>query len=79
MRYGVTFSEPGQEEALKTLDQVLECYSFFSLPTLVHGDKQKEAADQGLAANAASGQVETSGAALVPPSVVAGDGKQVQQ
>jgi hypothetical protein len=46
------FSVPGQEEALKVLDEVLESYSFFSLLTLVHGDKEKEAADRGLATSA---------------------------
>ncbi|KAG0555769.1 hypothetical protein KC19_11G001900 [Ceratodon purpureus] len=79
MHYGVTFSVPGQEEALKILDEVLESYSFFSLPTLVHGDKQKEAADQGLATSGAAGQVDTRGAAVIPPSVVAGDGKQISE
>lgn len=78
MHYGVTFSVPVPEEALKILDEALESYSFFSLPTLVHGDKQKVAADQGLAVNAASGKIDTKGAAVVPQSVVAGDGKQVQ-
>lgn len=78
MHYGVTFSIPGQEAALRTLDEVLECYSLFYLPTLVHGDQIKQAADAGLAPNAAS-QLDTMGAAVVPESVVAGDPKQVQQ
>jgi spartin len=76
IHYGVTFSIPGQEKALKDLDEVLESYSSFSLPTLLHGDKQKEAADQALASN---GQVETRDAAVVPPAVVAGDAKQITE
>lgn len=74
MHYGVTFSVPGQEEALKVLDEVLESYSFFSLPTLVHGDKEKAAADRGLATGA-----DTRGAAVVSPSVVAGDGNEITE
>lgn len=75
MHYGVTFSAPGQEKVLEYLDKVLEYYSFFSLPTLVHGDKQKEAADRS-GAPAVAAQ-DARGAAVVPISVVAGDGKQV--
>lgn len=71
MHYGVTFSAPGQEQALETLDKVLEYYSFFSLPTLVHGDKQREAAGHDGALQ------DARGAAVVPAAVVVGDGKRV--
>jgi len=71
LNYGVTFSAPGQEGALSELDKLLEHYCFFSLPTLVHGDKQKEAVDQGVAAQ------DAGDATVVPVSVVTGDGKQV--
>jgi spartin len=73
MHYGVTFSAPGQEQALATLDKVLEYYSFFSLPTLVHGDKQKEAAEHDGALQ------DARGAAVVPAAVVVGDGKQITE
>lgn len=75
MHYGVTFSAPGQDEDLKLLDDLLAFYSFFSLPTLVHGDKLKEAAERNLDA---SKEVDTRGAMVVPASVVAGDRKQVR-
>jgi spartin len=55
---------------------LLGFYSFFSLPTLVHGDKQKEAAEK---RTDASKEVDTTGAAVVPASVVAGDGKQITE
>jgi spartin len=76
MHYGVTFSAAGHEEKLKLLDDLLGFYSFFSLPTLVHGDKQKEAAEK---RTDASKEVDTTGAAVVPASVVAGDGKQITE
>jgi len=73
LNYGVTFSAPGQEGALSELDKLLEHYCFFSLPTLVHGDKQKEAVDQGVAAQ------DAGDATVVPVSVVTGDGKQITE
>lgn len=72
MHYGVTFSVPGQDGSLQEFDRLLDFYSFFTLPTLVRGDQQKEAQVPN-----AAGQVDTQGADVVPSAVVSGDGEKV--
>lgn len=42
LSYGVTFSVSGQERQLQELDSLLEQYSNFSAPQLVHGDRQQQ-------------------------------------
>ncbi|CAK9872267.1 unnamed protein product [Sphagnum jensenii] len=42
LTYGVTFPAQGFDKALPVLDSLLERYSHFSSPTLIHGDKAKE-------------------------------------
>jgi spartin len=41
LSYGVTFAESGQERQLRELDSLLEQYSNFSAPQLVHGVQQQ--------------------------------------
>lgn len=72
MHYGVTFSVPGQDGSLQEFDRLLDFYSFFTLPTLVRGDQQKEAQVPN-----AAGEVDTHGADVVPSTVVSGDGEKV--
>lgn len=76
IHYGVTFSAQGQEEDLRLLDNLLESYSFFSSPSLVNGDNQKETVERHLASKVDL-DVDTKGATVVPLSMVSGDGKQV--
>lgn len=78
VHYGVTFAAQGQEEDLRLLDDLLESYSFFSSPSLVHGDNQKETVERHLASKDDL-VVDTRGATVVPASVVTGNGKQVHK
>jgi spartin len=78
IHYGVTFAAQGQEEDLRLLDDLLESYSFFSSPSLVHGDKQKETVERHLASKDDL-VVDARDATVVPASVVTGNGKQITE
>jgi hypothetical protein len=79
MNYGVTIPAAADSQQLQVFDTLLERYSFFSSPTLVHGDKQKEDMQQhsGRRPSAARSQSANFGGMVVPPGVVAGNGQQV--
>lgn len=42
LTYGVTFPLQGSDTALPVLDSLLEHYSQFSSPTVIHEDKEKD-------------------------------------
>lgn len=65
----------GHERALRELDSLLETYSNFSSPTLVHGDKEREKSKQNL--GAVGGRSGKFGGMVVPQGVVSSDGKTV--
>jgi spartin len=93
LTYGVTFPAQGYDKALPVLDSLLERYSHFSSPTLIHGDKAKE---EQLKRNKEGGLYVTSkgmnilanrnntttdntyGGMVIPPEKVASNGKKVQ-
>lgn len=79
MNYGVTIPPAADSQQLQVFDTLLERYSFFSSPTLVHGDKQKEDMQQhsGRRPSAARSRSANFGGMVVPPGVVAGNGQQV--
>ncbi len=79
MNYGVTIPTAADSQQLQVFDTLLERYSFFSSPTLVHGDKQKEDMQQhsGRRPSAARSRSANFGGMVVPPGVVAGNGQQV--
>lgn len=72
LSYGVTFSLGGHQKELHELDALLERYSSFSSPTLVHGDKAREQLTS--AGENGSGKL---GAVVIPKEVVSSDGKKV--
>jgi spartin len=93
LTYGVTFPAQGYDKALPVLDSLLERYSHFSSPTLIHGDKAKE---EQLKRNKEGGLYVTSkgmnilanrnntttdntyGGMVIPPEKVASNGKKLQ-
>jgi hypothetical protein len=93
LTYGVTFPAQGYDKALPVLDSLLERYSHFSSPTLIHGDKAKE---EQLKRNKEGGLYVTSkgmnilanrnntttdntyGGMVIPPEKVASNGKKVR-
>ncbi|XP_024379847.1 protein EARLY-RESPONSIVE TO DEHYDRATION 7, chloroplastic isoform X1 [Physcomitrium patens] len=75
LSYGVTFSVTGQERELLHLDSLLEKYSNFSNPQLVHDDRQKSNFDRALQSGAGSG---TAGV-TIPEAVVSSKGKRVTE
>lgn len=79
MNYGVTIPAAADSQQLQVFDTLLERYSFFSSPTLVHGDKQKEDMQQhsGRRPSAERSRSANFGGMVVPPGVVAGNGQQV--
>ncbi|CAK9191616.1 unnamed protein product [Sphagnum troendelagicum] len=81
MNYGVTIPAAADSQQLQVFDTLLERYSFFSSPTLVHGDKQKEDMQQhsGRRPSAARSRSANFGGMVVPPGVVAGNGQQLTE
>lgn len=86
LSYGVTFPQSGHEEALHQLDTLLDQYSSFSAPKLLHGDEQKEdflekeklAQEKGSAVPSAE-KSDNFGGMVVPPEMVSSDGKKVRK
>jgi hypothetical protein len=93
LTYGVTFPAEGYDKALPVLDSLLERYSHFSSPTLIHGDKAKEEqlkrnqdgglyiASKGmnvLANHNTTTTDNTYGGMVIPPENIASNGKKVR-
>jgi hypothetical protein len=92
LTYGITFPAQGYDKALPVLDSLLERYSHFSSPTLIHGDKAKEeqlkrnqegglyVASKGMniPANHNTTTDNTYGGMVIPPEKVASNGKKVR-
>lgn len=94
LTYGVTFPAEGYDKALPVLDSLLERYSHFSSPTLIHGDKAKEEqlkrnqdgglyiASKGmnvLANHNTTTTDNTYGGMVIPPENIASNGKKQMQ
>ncbi|KAH8972332.1 hypothetical protein BDL97_02G189500 [Sphagnum fallax] len=93
LTYGVTFPAQGFDKALPVLDSLLERYSHFSSPTLIHGDKAKEeqlkrnkegglyVASKGMSILPNRNTTTTDnnyGGMVIPPEKVTSNGKQMQ-
>jgi len=93
LTYGVTFPAQGFDKALPVLDSLLERYSHFSSPTLIHGDKAKEeqlkrnkegglyVASKGMSILPNRNTTTTDnnyGGMVIPPEKVTSNGKQVR-
>jgi spartin len=75
MSYGVTFSAAGQERQMRELDEVLEQYSGFSTPQLVHGDRERDEFDGAFG----YGHNQPPRGRPVPEEVVSSKGKRVTE
>ena len=77
MSYGVTFSTAGQERQLRELDAILEQYSGFSSPQLVHGDREHDEFDGAFGSGHGYGHNQPPRGQPVPEEVVSSKGKRV--
>lgn len=77
MSYGVTFSTAGQERQLRELDAILEQYSGFSSPQLVHGDREHDEFDGAFGSGHGYGHNQPPRGQPVPEGVVSSKGKRV--
>lgn len=78
LSYGVTFSTAGQERQLRELDAVLEQYSGFSAPELVHGDSDRDEFDGAFGYGHGHGHNQPPRGRPVPASVVSNKQKPVK-
>ncbi|KAG0561916.1 hypothetical protein KC19_9G103100 [Ceratodon purpureus] len=79
MSYGVTFSAAGQERMLRELDDILEQYSGFSSPQLVHGDRERDEFDGAFGYGHGNGHNQPPRGRPVPEEVVSSKGKRVSE
>jgi hypothetical protein len=88
LTYGVTFPLQGSDTALPVLDSLLEHYSQFSSPTVIHEDKEKDERmeknpEEGLHIASRSMNIPTDGkpndynGMVIPPQQVTRKGKKV--
>ncbi len=88
LTYGVTFPLQGSDTALPVLDSLLEHYSQFSSPTVIHEDKEKgermeKNPEEGLHIASRSMNIPTDGkpndynGMVIPPQQVTRKGKKV--
>jgi spartin len=88
LTYGVTFPLQGSDTALPVLDSLLEHYSHFSSPTVVHEDKEKDEwmeknPEEGLHIASRSMNIPTDGkpndynGMVIPPQQVTRRGKKM--
>jgi hypothetical protein len=77
MSYGVTFVAKGQERQLRELDAVLEQYSGFSNPQLVHGDRERDEFDGAFGDGHGYGHNQPLRGRPVPEEAVSSNGKRV--